>query len=420
MEKVVGMSFGRMEVKPGDLQRELRRVWREAAQLDEKTASKGSAGSPRVRAVLSNFIILVSDLKNDAERRAVDALITELCLSYPSRFFIIGHSDSVNGIRTAVSSRCVRANSGAHVCSEEVYIEVARSSVAVSPNLLLSLLVPDVPVFLKLPGVALPNGNGKEPLNPVLELFSSVIRFCDRIIYDSAEIGNYAAAHEFLFRLVAPGSGDGCADGELSSVGFSEYRLSHRSRLIDLNWIRALTWRTAIAEWFEQPAWAAALPNLTQVHFDFCAETPSQGQSIIGEALLLGAWLGSKLTLSVSAAELRNSDRACIRGKRDDGSEVVFEFRRLPLESGQAPTLLEVRFAIRSNEPALVVSFHPESQGLKLSAQGKGDNLSSGEMFIRYPRLSSDELLLSYLKDPIVMAEFKETVEIAAEFAKQK
>lgn len=275
-----------IEVSPAEIEKALIKIWREAAQDDvakEKSQASGEV-SARVKATLANLIILEGD--GPVRGMELEELITELCLSFPSRFCIVRYRSGSAGaeLKTGVSSRCMLARSGAHVCSEELYIGTGPGSVQHVPNLVLSVLVPDTPV------VVLMSCDPSEEKDPQFhQLLLSLRHLSDRIILDSRHIKNYGAtAGELLSdtsSLIGKGS-FGCSSG-IGGVSTSDLR--------DLTWHRMGRWRSLVTELFDgDRADAPARIEKLRIESDIPQSDLASGTIPIN-ALLLAGWFAAKL-----------------------------------------------------------------------------------------------------------------------------
>ncbi|MCB0325871.1 MAG: glucose-6-phosphate dehydrogenase assembly protein OpcA, partial [Bdellovibrionales bacterium] len=286
-------ASGRIIVPPNDVRSELARIWSETAERD--TASGGADAADRgtrVRSTLSN-LLLVTDLSGDsAAGKAVDSLITELAISFPSRFFIINsnsHLGEQDALQTGVSSRCVLASNGSHVCSEEIYIDVAPKRVDLLPSLVLNLLVADVRADLVLLGSSCIASADSPGFNIVRALQD----VGDRIVYDSACFANPVETWKLLFSDM-----QGATDlRKGSSFGASEGAAVNEWRFRDVNWRRLRRWRTLVREVFDKPSLLDALPQLQTVELEMGGTASAASNAIPADGLLLAAWIANSLQL---------------------------------------------------------------------------------------------------------------------------
>ncbi len=282
------LLYGKPLVRPGDIESELEKIRSSAAQQDvaKEQAEQGTA-SPRGRATLCNLVIVNGSSQTVSVDSTIDDLIDALCIEYPSRFFIMdaqlppSESSKHNGVATAVSSRCFLTNSGAHVCSEEVYMSASPEAIPLIRNLLMSLLAPDVDVVLLVLGAE---------ASPSFEsLLSTLSPVANRIVYDSMSLTAYAEKIALL-------SGTPLKSAAIHPLGEAVEKLS------DVNWKRTRRWRSLISEGFDAERLSNDTIRMKRVLLS-CAQgiADIQKGEIPADALLLGGWLLSSLGATPNA-----------------------------------------------------------------------------------------------------------------------
>ena len=317
-----------IEVPPSEVERALIKTWREAAQDDvakDKKVDSVSEVSARVKATLANLIILEGD--SPAAGMSLDGLITELCLSFPSRFCIVRYrstqpagAEGGAALKTGVSSRCVLARSGAHVCSEELYIGTGPGSVQHVANLVLSLLVPDTPVVLLM------SCDPSQEQDPAFhQLLRSLRHLSDRIIFDSRHIYNYGTAvTEFLSE-----TSDLCSRGSFGcSAGPGNLKTAD---LRDLTWARMSRWRSLVTELFDGDRGAApAKISSFRIESDIPYADLASGVLPVN-ALLLCGWFASKLGWKfITGRTDEKQSAAILDAVSPDGAKIVVEIAAQP------------------------------------------------------------------------------------------
>lgn len=269
---------GKESVAPSGVIAALERI-RGAAAADSpglglSKTEQDSGSTLSVRSTLSNLIFLKNELDgeifNAGMKVSMDELVSELCLAHPSRFLVASLRSDVEGLQTSVSSQCVVAHSGAHVCSEEVYISVDEGSSQYLSNYILSLLVPDVSAVLVVLGDV---GVEGEAFHTVLQ---SVAAISDRIIFDSGAFSQLVPSAQTLRR------GD-----------FEQPLL-----LSDLTWMKLARWRELISEQFESQAGVKNPECISRIEISF-KKTNSSEPKVPVEALLLTSWLIDSLHADV-------------------------------------------------------------------------------------------------------------------------
>ncbi len=322
---------------PSQIERELVRIWRDAAREDAAN-EKGSGDAPaRIRTVLANMVLL-HRIEGDgrSERKMLDGLITELCITHPSRFFIVGMHEkqpSAKPLEASVSSRCVLANSGAHVCSEEVYLSADESGILVLPNLLLSLLVADLPVIiLTLGELSQPNAT-----DSFLTLYRGIGELADRVIFDSSSSKNFLGCCENMFSLIQATRPDA---GPRSVY------------LFDLTWERLKRWRVRIADEFRNARLrdiSGSISNVT-LRANVVPEV-LLSNNIPADIMLLSGWLMDCLEFTPKTfARLDDGSGIRISGERP-GTPIDLEIiGASAMESTRNDSTLDgVAFALNEN-----------------------------------------------------------------------
>ncbi len=273
--------MARIPVEPSAIASELGRVWREAALLDQALTGKTA---PRVRMVLSNLIVLLSK-ESEQCAQFVDQLITAVAVEHPSRVFVLTLScDARAELEAAVSSRCVQARSGSHVCTEEIYLRLSANAAGVARNLLLAHLAPDVPT------VALLYGDAKCGLLPDSSpAAAQICGLADRVVYEGLLFANYTESEDCLLRTEALSDFVG-----RSSFGAKQEQGDGRIR--DINWRRLQRWRALIAEQFDSGQAAQEIETISSVVLS--SNVPVEelwAGHLPGGALCLAAWIAECL-----------------------------------------------------------------------------------------------------------------------------
>jgi len=288
------------EVPSEDVEKMLKKVWSEAAQIDERTDSDGEK-SPRLKTTLANFVMV----QTSPSRGKLDEVISDLCIQFPSRFFIISFDSTipVGTLSTGVSSRCVLAQSGQHVCSEEVLIRCGDSSSGNVGSLLRSLFVPDVPI------IALVFGDPFQPSESALgDLLPQLREMCDLFLYDSRMFDDYVRGAELLLSLRRVGDG-----GAHPSMGRGRGNFGVGVR--DLSWYLTQRYRGLLAERFDSGAYHDLIPSISKLSF-----TSAKGAQD-PRALLLAGWIAAVLNWRAFS-----KSGALVVGVTDSGKKVALEF----------------------------------------------------------------------------------------------
>jgi len=307
------LLYGKPLVRPGNIESELEKIRSAAAQQDaEKEQAVSGTASPRGRATLCNLVILNGAPQTKGVDSTIDELIDALCVEYPSRFFIMdaqlppGEAAKHNGVATAVSSRCFLTNSGAHVCSEEVYMSASTEAIPLIKNLLMSLLAPDVDVVLLVLGA--------EASASLEALLSTLTPIADRIVYDSMSFRGYAQKISLLSGVPLKAASD-------HPLGEAVEKLS------DVNWKRTRRWRALISEGFDAEPLADGSLRMKKVALS-CAS--GVGDILKGDvpadALLLSGWILSSLGAKLSGGAATRTKTGLLLNCDGGGEKFQLEF----------------------------------------------------------------------------------------------
>jgi glucose-6-phosphate dehydrogenase assembly protein OpcA len=246
-------------VNLGDIEKALTALWQAAGK-----PRPGEKESPVGRACVLNLLILVDD---DEGLNNATNLVAHLTWSYPSRAIVLVQKPNAkdNRLNAWISTHCQVASANSKkVCCEQITIEGRGSAVDSMANMVLALLVPDLPVILWTPG------------SPKVDspLFQRLIQVADRLIFDS---------QGFLMPALL--------FSRLTTLGTENY--THLA-FTDISWSRLTHWRGLTAQFFDIPEMRRYLNLITQIDIDY--EAPNDDdQPNFSEALLFVAWLATKL-----------------------------------------------------------------------------------------------------------------------------
>lgn len=229
-------------VDVAEIERTLNELWRDAS---------GDTDATVVRACILNLIVVTEV----TERTVVAESVVELTSTHPSRVIIVlaDPESGKDGISAEVSAQChLSLGKRKQVCSEMVILTAGGSSAAESHSVVAALINSDLPTCLWW----------RTPTPPEGHFFDELVEICDHLIFDSATTGMKAA--ERLVRTAG------------RSVG-------------DLSWGRLNPWRSALALFYDVPAYRAHLDRVGDISIECDLSKLST------EPALLAGWLASRL-----------------------------------------------------------------------------------------------------------------------------
>ena len=364
----MSVPAGRIEVPPSRIADEIVKIRRETADLDSKsdTSSEGES-APRIRATLSNLIILICEQDGAGSEVDVDTLISNLCVSHPSRFFIIRACNSVSdgGLRTSVSSRCVLADNGKHVCSEEIYIDVSKKRVELVHNLLLSLLVPDIETALLVycdPSCSKTRAEEKAALDSLLE---SVVGLSSVVVYDS-----------LLFHCYREGI------DSLPSIDPEEVNQVSKPDLRDCSWLRIKRWQELVVAQFDSQQCLESDSTIEQLTISIIQR--ADRMTLGADSLLLAGWMMCCLEWSPEKTIAGGDELLRIACRRVDGTPAELRFvvsvdEEEHRESREQIAGVSVLVQSRGGSIDFSIERHPEKGTAQLSfrAQAQSSGVSN-------------------------------------------
>ena len=262
--KVMSAIQGRT-VPLRDAERELRRAWMGA---DEEVRHAQGQGMLRLREI--NLVVWVD---READAGAARATAARVMRVHPGRVIVLapwevagsscfgtaGGDDPDRGPSAFISTACLRdEESGRQICSEEVLICGTGEPGALQAAVL-QLLVPDLQVVTWWLGA----------VGPSVSQLGWLIDASDRVIMDVQSSSDPAQGMQVLSKMLVAS------------------RETTRLAVTDLSWLRTAPWRKLIAELFEAPVRRLLLGDIDRVVVEHDSALP--------QALLFGAWFGSRL-----------------------------------------------------------------------------------------------------------------------------
>jgi Glucose-6-phosphate dehydrogenase subunit len=228
--------------------------------------------------------------------RAVERVMQGLGPRVPSRTLIL-HPDPKAGadrIDARIEHHCF-PEAGESICAEVVHLWLRGRTARVPGSVVVSLLLPDLPAFLRWRG---------KPAFGKAE-FEELAEVADRLIVDSCEWKGLPGAYRRLAEVL------------------------DRITVSDLAWARTLPWRAGLADLWPE------IKQARTVHI-----TGRQA-----EALLLGGWLRSRLRKK--ELTVRHTEARLIRRVEVDGTPV----RPAHLPAHSASDLLSEQLEVFARDP---------------------------------------------------------------------
>lgn len=242
-------------VEIGKIERELKRLWAEG-------------GERMTRASLINLAVYSERADSLESNTQIVAQITE---DHACRAIVIvlDPAEEEDRIEAWIAAHCHVSRAGSkQVCSEQISFSFSGSMRPVLLNIVFSHLDSDLPFYLWW------QGELHEVINR--QLWSWV----DRLIYDSCEWSNIDAQLRLLERF----------------KGENNERLV----LCDLNWVRLIHVRLAIAQFFDSPGTQEQLANIQRIEI-------THAPTYRSTALLLAGWLAAQLGWTLLEAPDENT-----------------------------------------------------------------------------------------------------------------
>jgi len=309
------------------LEDELSELWRAAAE------DPGSE-HPVMRA---SVLTLLAFVESEEAGRETFNLISHVIAQNPCRaiLMVAEPREKPEGLSAWISAQCHLPPSGARqVCCEQVYVRARGEAVKGLDNVVLPLIIPDLPVYFwwRAARFAPP------------EFLDQVLRMTNRVLVDS---GRFEEPEVDLAALARQVERSRNAEG----MAFS-----------DLNWARLTPCRELIAQGFDSAEACSCLQDLSEVSLEWQQGAGAE-DSRTAQALLLTAWLGSRLgwrpvSRMTSSA---NPSRVLEFRRGDQPVRVEWAVRR---ESGKPSTPFRVNLKTGTTPPAQFSVTESKAEGI--------------------------------------------------------
>lgn len=353
------------EVDIGRIERELRALWA------DQTNGQKTAGQ-LMRACTLNLVVVLWKQTREEDLGEVLATVSR---AHPARIIVVTADPSATEsiARGWVALRCEKPDSGGmRVCHEEIAITLSGDGVKALDNVVLSILVADLPTFLWWNG-RLPETAAEE------QSFGTLATNVERLVMDSLHLGHPQV--------------------DLAAMTLFAMDTGKRATLGDLNYHRITAWRQILAGAFDPPEMRRLLAGIRRVHVDFArpagndhcspvsVEDLSEGcESLPMQVLLYLGWLASRLewrfadpdaVVASADAMVPSADAAADdtfhvasfnKGERDKTTDVVVTARALPDDAPPGNMLLRT-VEVESDEGSVVIR-HRSGGGLECIVDG--------------------------------------------------
>jgi hypothetical protein len=293
------------------IEQELRSLWESASQQE--------AEAPLIRACAGNLIAL-------AERRIAAAhllgVLPGVAQQHPLRSLLAYWEEAqdlpeVPGgtpLRAWISAQCsIPVSGGPQVCSEVITLAAAEGIEDTVTNLLASILVPDLPVYIYLPSFTPALGG----------IAARLAKWANLLILDSRSSGYSPAGEPGPAQLLA------------SRPGGVPVR--------DLEWARLTAWRDLVSQFFDARERRSLPYQISRVEI---SATGSAVAAVPSAALLLAGWLASRLSWAARSAESEHN-RSHVRFDSSNG-EVLLCLESLPAQPGRHPSVESIALHTRT------------------------------------------------------------------------
>ncbi|MBA3833968.1 MAG: glucose-6-phosphate dehydrogenase assembly protein OpcA [Chthoniobacterales bacterium] len=236
-------SAAGVPVEIGKIDRELKKLW-------------DDAGGAMTRASLINLAVY-SEAPDSLGKNT--AILSEITENHACRAIVIAADPAAPGseVEAWVGAHCHVSRAGSkQVCSEQLSFSLKGKSAALLSNIVFAQLDSDLPLNLWW------QEEFSSPMDP--QLWAWV----DRVIYDSQTWSDFRA--------------------QMSLVQTAQEKARQRIVLCDLNWMRLVHLRLALAQFFDHP--------ITHHHLDAIAAVQIEhAPGFRSTAILLVGWLAAQL-----------------------------------------------------------------------------------------------------------------------------
>jgi len=367
---VLATSFQTDVLDTGLIHDELNRLWSElggppqgGGATGEMVAEPHFGGGGLMRA---NTLNLLAVARNERDAGLITASISRLHDFLPSRTIIlVTRAPAVHGDDDVspydVYLQLIEQHIGTDAPPlrfETITITVGIHEMGHLSSLVSPLLAAELPDFLWWPGNDFVD-------NPLFEDLQQIV---DRVIVDSAQLGNDTSGVAAMRELLESD------DTNSPHIG-------------DFTWLRLAPWRQLIAQFFDPPDVQLCLASIEEVTISY-ADVREDGSSGLASALLTVGWLASRLGWEImDPLEKRRAGgwsaplRASANGR---GREIAL--RLLPDKSPHARfSLRHVEITSSGDQPGTFRVERTDADDLVTSSQTKTVPLVSRMVYAKRP-----------------------------------
>lgn len=262
----------------------------ESIQLQDPTAEEKNV----MRASLFTLLVINIDIDKSAR---IQQLVQMISKKFPCKILFVS-LNSFHPENTLQQNRSIMTttNGGGTISCELVTIEASTDQINKIPFLIIPELLADLPTFLLT----------AEPPFELSSAFSMLNRYIQRTIFEAECISQYDT---FFSQL-------------------KEY--AQKIPVIDLNWIRTEPWRSTLSRLFHSVEKQSHLQSIEKIDIRYNKKKHHHGTSPELQAMLIQAWLASRLNWQVESVETKE-ERIIINYKGQEHRS--FALQLLPSES---------------------------------------------------------------------------------------
>lgn len=252
VESLEHITEAPIHISPGEIEPELDRIWRDAANA--------GLGESSIRLRVLNFVAIAF---SEGARARYDAVMEHLPQSHPCRALLALMVPDGGDVTAEISARCwLTGGRERHVCSEEVVLRAGEDRTRSLASAVLALVVRELPV-----AVWLVDANDLQ--HPLVREIAAA---ADEVFVDTGAAGDVTST--------------------LDAVCAAERQEEFDVR--DLAWERLVHVRSLVAQFFDGGDRLVELTRLCSIAI------VSGGGRASSEALLLAGWLVSRLDLALA------------------------------------------------------------------------------------------------------------------------